>query len=94
LTAALAHELGQLRQHGVEVAYRPEAGGYACVAETDEAGFGRTNVRAVFTCGDVTGFVGPARAAELGARAGAAAARSLLQERAERAQERDEERGA
>jgi sarcosine oxidase subunit alpha len=59
------------RQHGAKTELRESAGGFAVVVDED----GRTHAPGVFACGDVTGFVGPLRAAELGARAGAAAAR-------------------
>jgi sarcosine oxidase subunit alpha len=55
------------RQHGVQVELRPEGGGFACVV--DERGASRT--AGVFCAGDVTGFMGPQRAAEHGARVGA-----------------------
>jgi sarcosine oxidase subunit alpha len=58
-----------LRQHGCEVALDPDGGGFAAVVDGD----GRTTAAEVFACGDVTGFVGPRRAAEAGARIGAVA---------------------
>jgi sarcosine oxidase subunit alpha len=58
------------RQHGCQVALRPELGGFAVQADED----GRTGVPGVFACGDVCGFMGPEAAARMGARAGLAAA--------------------
>jgi sarcosine oxidase subunit alpha len=58
------------RQHGCQVALRPEAGGFAVQADQD----GRTGVPGVFACGDVCGFMGPDAATRMGARAGRAAA--------------------
>jgi sarcosine oxidase subunit alpha len=58
------------RQHGVQVELRPDGGGFACVV--DERGASRT--AGVFCAGDVTGFMGPERAAEHGARVGLEAA--------------------
>jgi sarcosine oxidase subunit alpha len=55
------------RQHGAAVELRPDAGGFACVADAR----GQTRVPGVFVAGDVAGFVGPERAAEAGARIGA-----------------------
>lgn len=61
------------RQHGVEVAFRPEAGGFACVVDGD----GESGVGGVFCAGDVTGFRGPAEARAHGARVAAAVEASL-----------------
>jgi sarcosine oxidase subunit alpha len=65
------------RQHGCAVVLDPARGGFRVVADDD----GRTNVAGVLACGDVTGFMGPERAAEMGARVGRAAA-VLSRERA------------
>jgi sarcosine oxidase subunit alpha len=51
------------RQHGVTVENRAEGGGFACRVDAEKS----TNVRAIFACGDVTGFMGPERAAADGA---------------------------
>jgi sarcosine oxidase subunit alpha len=59
-----------LRQHGCTVELRPDGGGFAAVVDSD----GRTDIADVLACGDVCGFVGPAQAAEQGARTGAVAA--------------------
>jgi len=61
------------RQQKCSVALDPGAGGFRVVV--DEAG--RTNVDNVWACGDVTGYVGPARAADHGGRVGEAVAASL-----------------
>jgi sarcosine oxidase subunit alpha len=60
--AALPAPASELpRQHGVPVEFRD--GGFACAQKS-------TNVRA-FCCGDVTGFMGPEKAAQLGTEMGA-----------------------
>jgi sarcosine oxidase subunit alpha len=65
--AALPSPASELpREHGAEVAFSPAAGGFACVTDED----GRTARAGVLAAGDVTGFVGPERAAELGRRVG------------------------
>jgi sarcosine oxidase subunit alpha len=65
------------RQHGAEVIFSIEregsGGGFAT---TVDAQF-RTTAPGVYACGDVTGYVGPERAARAGQAAGAAVARSL-----------------
>jgi sarcosine oxidase subunit alpha len=71
--AALPAPASELpRQHGVPVEFRD--GGFACAqkstastlrAERDGAPAGAGDVR-VFCCGDVTGFLGPEKAAEMG----------------------------
>jgi sarcosine oxidase subunit alpha len=69
--AALPAPASELpREHGVAVELKPERGGFACLVNGD----GRTANPAVFCCGDVTGFMGPAEAAAHGARVGSAAA--------------------
>jgi sarcosine oxidase subunit alpha len=60
------------RSHGATVRLSAEHGGFAVVV--DDAG--RTSVPGVLACGDVTGYLGPARAAEHGARVGREAAQS------------------
>ncbi|MBI4512351.1 MAG: (2Fe-2S)-binding protein [Deltaproteobacteria bacterium] len=62
------------RQHGAEVVLSAEAGGFVVIA--DESG--RTSVQGVLACGDVTGYMGPERAAHAGTRAGLAAAKEAL----------------
>jgi sarcosine oxidase, subunit alpha len=59
------------RSHGTATRLDPAAGGFAVVVDED----GRTSVPGVLACGDVTGYVGPERAAAHGARVGAVAAR-------------------
>jgi len=61
------------RQHKCQVRLDPDAGGFRVVVDAD----GRTSTPGVWACGDVTGFVGCARAAEHGAHVGACAAGSL-----------------
>jgi sarcosine oxidase subunit alpha len=58
------------RQHGARVRLDPEAGGFAVEVDAQ----GRTGVSGVYACGDVTGYLGPERAAESGTRVGRAAA--------------------
>jgi len=65
------------RQHGCDVVLDPPRGGFRVVADDD----GRTSVANVLACGDVTGYLGPAAAAAMGARAGRTAA-ILARERA------------
>lgn len=65
------------RQHGCAVVLDPPRGGFRVVADED----GRTSVANVLACGDVTGYMGPAAAAAMGARAGRAAS-VLSRERA------------
>ena len=65
------------RQHGCKVVLDPPRGGFKVVADED----GRTSVGGVLACGDVAGYMGPERAAEMGARVGRAAA-VLSRERA------------
>jgi sarcosine oxidase subunit alpha len=55
------------RQQGCRVVLDPDAGGFRVVVDDD----GRTTTPGVWACGDVTGYVGPAAAAEQGARIGA-----------------------
>ena len=55
------------RQQGCRVVLDPDAGGFRVVV--DDAG--RTSAPFVFACGDVTGYLGPARAAAHGALVGA-----------------------
>lgn len=71
-TPAPASELP--RQHGADVRMDVEGGGFAVVTD---AATGRTTADGVFACGDVTGYRGPARALEDGARVGRAAAENL-----------------
>ena len=72
--AALPAPASELpRQHGVAVELQPEGGGFVC--RTD--GSGRTEVAAVFTCGDVNGFAGPERTANDGAKVGELVGRSF-----------------
>jgi thioredoxin reductase len=58
------------RQHGCKVVLDPPRGGF----RVDVDGRGRTSVDGVLACGDVTGWMGAAAAAEMGARVGAEAA--------------------
>jgi sarcosine oxidase subunit alpha len=60
------------RQQGCRVVLDAEAGGFRVVV--DERG--QTTVPGVWACGDVAGYVGPAAAAEQGARIGASVAAS------------------
>lgn len=55
------------RQQGCAVVLDPTAGGFKVMVDDR----GRTNVANVFACGDVTGYMGPARAQAEGARIGA-----------------------
>jgi sarcosine oxidase subunit alpha len=55
------------RQHGCEVTLDAAAGGFRIVVDA----LGRTTTPGVWACGDVTGYMGPARAAEDGARVAA-----------------------
>jgi sarcosine oxidase subunit alpha len=61
------------RQHGCEVDLRPEAGGFAVVADGD----GHTSVAGVLACGDVCGATTAELAAAAGGRAGRAAAAGI-----------------
>jgi sarcosine oxidase subunit alpha len=61
------------RQQGCKVTLDPARGGFRVVVDGD----GRTSTAGVWACGDVTGYVGPARAAAEGARVGANVAGSL-----------------
>lgn len=61
------------RQQGCKVVLDPPRGGFRVAIDAD----GRTSAANVWACGDVTGYLGPARAAEDGARVGGNAARSL-----------------
>jgi sarcosine oxidase, subunit alpha len=61
------------RQQGCEVVLDPEAGGFRVVIDDD----GRTSTPNVWACGDVTGYLGPADAAEHGARIGSVVAAAL-----------------
>jgi sarcosine oxidase subunit alpha len=61
------------RQHGAEVVFDLAAGGFATIID---AGFG-TTIPGVLACGDVTGYVGPARAEAAGRAAGALLGRAL-----------------
>jgi sarcosine oxidase subunit alpha len=54
------------RQQGCKVVLDPPAGGFRVVVDEH----GRTSAPGVWACGDVTGYVGPAAAAEQGARVG------------------------
>ena len=55
------------RQQGCKVVLDPAAGGFRVVVDPH----GRTTASNVWACGDVTGYLGPAAAAEDGARVGA-----------------------
>ena len=55
------------RQHGCAIVLDPPAGGFKVVVDDR----GRTTTAGVWACGDVTGYLGPARAAEDGARVAA-----------------------
>jgi sarcosine oxidase subunit alpha len=61
------------RQQGCKVVLDPPRGGFCVVV--DDAG--RTTSANVWACGDVTGYVGPARATDHGTRVGEHVARSL-----------------
>ena len=61
------------RQQGCKVVLDPRRGGFRVDVDAD----GRTSAASVCACGDVTGYLGPARAGEDGARVGGNAARSL-----------------
>jgi sarcosine oxidase subunit alpha len=61
------------RQQKCKVTLDPDAGGFRVVVDDQ----GRTTTPGVWACGDVTGFMGSARAAQDGARVGANAAASL-----------------
>jgi len=54
------------RQHGCRVVLDPAAGGFRVVVDEH----GRTSTPGVWACGDVTGYLGPAPAADDGARVG------------------------
>ena len=54
------------RQQGCKVVLDPDAGGFRIVIDE----LGRTSVASVWACGDVTGYLGPDRAAADGARVG------------------------
>jgi sarcosine oxidase subunit alpha len=61
------------RQQGCKVVLDPARGGFRVVVDEH----GRTSTANVWACGDVTGYLGPTRAADDGARVGAAVAGSL-----------------
>lgn len=61
------------RQQGCKVTLDPEVGGFRIVVDDG----GQTSTANVWACGDVTGYMGPARAATDGARVGANVAASL-----------------
>jgi sarcosine oxidase subunit alpha len=61
------------RQQGCKVVLDPDGGGFKIVV--DEAG--RTSTAGAWACGDVTGYMGPLRAAADGARVGANVAAEL-----------------
>jgi sarcosine oxidase subunit alpha len=61
------------RQQGCKVTLDPARGGFRVVVDDH----GRTSTTGVWACGDVTGYIGPAQAADDGARVGANAAGSL-----------------
>lgn len=50
------------RQHGCDVGFHPAAGGFAVLVDDR----GQTTVDNVLACGDVCGYLGPDRAAEMG----------------------------
>ena len=56
------------RQHGCEVVFDDARGGFA--VKTDAGRLGQTNIADVSVCGDVCGFMGPRRAAEMGTAVG------------------------
>jgi sarcosine oxidase subunit alpha len=62
------------RSHGAATRLDAAAGGFAVTVDDS----GHTNVPGVLACGDVTGYLGPERAAAHGARVGAVAAREAL----------------
>jgi sarcosine oxidase subunit alpha len=62
------------RQQGCKVVLDPPAGGFRVVIDS----YGRTSTPGVWACGDVTGYIGPAAAAEHGARVGSHVAMSTL----------------
>ena len=61
------------RQQGCRVTLDPPAGGFRVVVDE----YGRTTTERVWACWDVTGYRGPAAAAEDGARVGANVVASL-----------------
>ena len=61
------------RQQGCKVVLDPDAGGFRIVIDE----LGRTSTAGVWACGDVTGYLGPSRAAADGARVGANVAAAL-----------------
>jgi len=61
------------RQQGCKVVLDPARGGFRVVVDEH----GRTSTEGVWACGDVTGYLGPARSAEDGARVGANVAGSV-----------------
>ena len=61
------------RQQGCKVTLDPARGGFRVVVDEH----GRTTTANVWACGDVTGYLGPARAAEDGSRVGANVAGSF-----------------
>ncbi|HSN29597.1 MAG TPA: 2Fe-2S iron-sulfur cluster-binding protein [Kofleriaceae bacterium] len=61
------------RQQGCKVVLDPPRGGFRVVVDEH----GRTSTDGVWACGDVTGYLGPARSAEDGARVGANVAGSF-----------------
>ncbi len=61
------------RQHGCKVVLDPGGGGFRVVIDGD----GRTSTANVWACGDVTGYIGPARAAVHGATVGERVVQSL-----------------
>jgi C-terminal processing protease CtpA/Prc/NADPH-dependent 2,4-dienoyl-CoA reductase/sulfur reductase-like enzyme len=72
--AALPSPASELpRQHGATVELHRAGGGFRAVTDAR----GATSVPDVFACGDVTGYLGPAAAAEAGARVGRAVAATL-----------------
>jgi sarcosine oxidase subunit alpha len=62
------------RQQGCKVVLDPAAGGFRIVIDD----YGRTSTPGVWACGDVTGYRGPAAAAEHGARVGGHVAMATL----------------
>jgi thioredoxin reductase len=62
------------RQQGCRVVLDPPAGGFRVVVDE----YGRTSTPGVWACGDVTGYLGPAAAADHGARVGTNVAMSAL----------------
>jgi sarcosine oxidase, subunit alpha len=61
------------RQHGCEVEFRPQGGGFA--VRVDDRG--QSSVASVHACGDVCGYMGAEAAARMGERVGLAAAENL-----------------